>query len=133
MGIEKYLNKKIMVVDDLVNMRLDLIKILKDLGFTNIKEMADGKLAWDELKLEAQYGNPYEIIFTDINMPIMNGLELLKAMRGMNSYKKTPIFIVSTENEKNIIIGAVLEGATDYILKPYNSKVIVEKLVLRLK
>ncbi|MDO9181824.1 MAG: response regulator [Bacteriovorax sp.] len=133
MGIEAYLDKRVMIADDLPNMREDLVKILTNLGFTNIKEMPDGKAALAELKSEAQLGNPYDIIFSDINMPFMNGLDLLKALRFLDSYKKTPIFIVSTENEKDIIVKAILGGATDYIIKPYKADVVKEKILMRLK
>lgn len=133
MGLEDYLAKRVMVVDDLPNIRTDLIKILNSLGFTNIKEMPDGKAALDELVLKASEGKPYEIIFSDINMPIMGGLALLKALRATTVYKKTPIFMVSTENEKDIILTAVIEGATDYIIKPYSAEVVKQKVTMRLK
>jgi len=133
MGLEDYLAKRVMVVDDLPNIRTDLIKILNSLGFTNIKEMPDGKAALDELVLKASEGKPYEIIFSDINMPIMGGLALLKALRATTVYKKTPIFMVSTENEKDIILTAVIEGATDYIIKPYSAEVVKQKITMRLK
>ncbi len=133
MGFEAYLNKRIMIADDLPNMREDLIKILKGFGFTSINSMPDGKKAWDELCSEAQNGKPYDIIFSDINMPYMDGLELLKALRFLDSYKKVPIFMVSTENEKEVIVKAILEGATDYIIKPFTADVVKAKLLARLK
>ncbi|MDD4976066.1 MAG: response regulator [Bacteriovorax sp.] len=133
MGIEEYLNKSVLIADDLANMREDLIKILRSLGFTKIKEVHDGKAAWDELRLGAHYEEPYEIIFLDINMPRMNGLSLLKALREIDFYKKTPIFIVSTENEKDVILRAIIYGATDYILKPYSVNIVKEKILTRLK
>ncbi len=133
MGLEAYLAKRVMIVDDLPNIRTDLIKILNILGFSNIKEMPDGKAALDELTLSANDGKPYEIIFSDINMPVMNGLALLKALRGTDVYKKTPIFMVSTENEKDVILTAIIEGATDYIIKPFTAEVVKQKISLRLK
>ncbi len=133
MGLETYLAKKVMVIDDLPNIRTDLIKILNGLGFSNIKEMPDGKAALDELTASANEGKPYEIIFSDINMPVMNGLQLLKALRATAVYKKVPIFMVSTENEKDVILTAVIEGATDYIIKPYSADVVKQKISLRLK
>lgn len=132
MGIEKYLDEPILIADDLANMRADLVKILRTLGFTNIKEAKDGMEALDELRAEAQYGNPYKVIFSDINMPQMDGIALLKALRFLDSYKKTPIFIVSTENEKGTILKAILEGATDYIIKPYKEEVVREKIMKKL-
>lgn len=133
MGIEAHIHKRVLIADDLPNMRADLVKILTGLGFTHIKEANDGKAAWDELRTEANYGKPYEIIFTDINMPLMNGLVLLKGLRSIDAYKLTPIFVVSTENEKSIIVKAIVDGATDYIIKPYNTDVVKEKLKTRLK
>ena len=133
MGLEDYLAKRVMVVDDLPNIRTDLIKILNSLGFTNIKEMPDGKAALDELVLKASEGKPYEIIFSDINMPIMGGLALLKALRATTVYKKTPIFMVSTENEKEIIVQCILLGASDYILKPFDPALLREKMAKLLK
>ena len=119
---------KILIVDDIKSMRANLIKILIDLGYSNFTECADGQKAWDELCVEAQYGNPYQIIFSDINMPIMNGINLLKKVRNLTIYKTTPIFMVSTENEKDIVIKAILEGATDYIIKPFNPIIVKDKL-----
>lgn len=133
MSIDDYLHRRVMIADDLPNMRDDLRKILRNLGFTNIKEMPDGKSAYEELRFEAQNGKPYELIFSDINMPQMNGIALLKAVRFLDSYKTTPIFIVSTENEKGIIVRAILGGATDYIIKPYVPELVIEKLSSRLK
>ena len=126
------LNSRILIVDDLASMRADLVRILTELGFTNIKELPDGKVAWEELRTEANFGKAYDIIFSDINMPLMNGLVLLKNLRGTESYKTTPIFMVSTENEKQTIIKAIMEGATDYIIKPYDPWVVKEKLILKL-
>ena len=133
MGIENWLSKRILIADDLPNFRADLSRILKELGFTNIKEAQDGKAAWDELRLESQYGKPYDIIFSDINMPQMNGLQLLKQLRAMESYKKIPIFIVSTENEKEIILKAIIDGASDYIIKPYDAAIVKDKILKKLK
>lgn len=120
--------KRILIVDDLKSFRNELITILKNIGYVDFKECDDGKMAWEELCLQAQLGHPYEIIFSDINMPIMNGLQLLKNLRGTEIYKKTPIFMVSTESEKDIVIKAIIDGATDYILKPFSLETVRTKI-----
>ncbi|MEA9358385.1 response regulator [Bacteriovorax sp. PP10] len=127
------LDSKILIVDDLPSMRSDLVRILTELGFQNMKQCEDGKQAWDHLRAEALNGNYYEIIFSDINMPEMDGLTLLKHLRGVEGYKKIPIFIVSTENEKSTIIKAIMGGATDYIIKPYDPFIVKEKVMGKLK
>lgn len=132
-NISDWFHKRIMIVDDFAHLREDLKNILHSYGFTNIREYEDGKPAWSELKMEASLGVPYDIIFSDINMPIINGLTLLKEVRKSEAYKMTPIFMVSTETEKNIIMKAIMLGATDYIIKPFEKELIIQKLLLRLK
>lgn len=126
--MDKRTQAKILICDDLPAMRADLSKILKELGFVHLTECQDGKAGWEKAKSEAQYEKSFDVIFLDINMPQMNGIQLLKALRGMDSYKKTPIFMVSTENEKDIIIKCIMEGATDYILKPFQAETVKEKI-----
>ena len=129
MGLKEHLTDRVMIVDDFPNMRTDLINILKDMGFNTMKESPDGQAAWEELRLEALLGAPSQLIFLDINMPNMDGIQLLKALRGIDSYKSTPIFIVSTENKKDTIINAIVSGATNYIIKPYDPALVKEKVL----
>jgi two-component system chemotaxis response regulator CheY len=125
-------DSKILIVDDLPSMRADLVRILTELGFSNLKQSEDGRQALDHVKSEAANGSFYEIVFSDINMPEMDGITLLKNLRGLEGYKKTPIFIVSTENEKTTIVQAIMSGATDYIIKPYDPLVVKEKVLVKL-
>ena len=126
------LDSKILIVDDLPSMRSDLVRILTELGFVNMKQCEDGKLAWDHVRAEALNDHFYDIIFSDINMPNMDGITLLKNLRGVESYKKIPIFIVSTENEKSTIVQAIMSGATDYIIKPYDPVIVKDKVLVKL-
>lgn len=126
------LNSRIMIVDDMQSLREDLHRILIELGFSNIRQCEDGKQAWDVLRAEALNDNPFQIVFSDINMPVMGGLALLKNLRGVESYKKIPIFMVSTENEKTTIVQAIMLGASDYIIKPYDPAVVKDKVLAKL-
>lgn len=126
--MDKRAQAKVLICDDLPAMRADLSNILRELGFQHIIECQDGKAGWEKAKSEAQYERAFDIIFLDINMPQMNGIQLLKSLRGIESYKKTPIFMVSTENEKDIIIKCIMEGANDYILKPFQPDTVKEKI-----
>ena len=125
-------DSRILIVDDLPSMRVDLVRILTELGFRNLKQCEDGRQALDHVKTEAANGIYYEIVFSDINMPEMDGIALLKNLRGLENYRKTPIFIVSTENEKSTILSAIMSGATDYIIKPYDPLVVKEKVLVKL-
>lgn len=119
---------KILIADDLDSMRLELVNKLSSMGFTNIEEHADGKTAWDSIQV-----NPFDFFFLDINMPVMNGIQLLKKIRSLEKFRKTPILMVSTENEKEIIVQCILLGASDYILKPFDPALLREKMAKLLK
>ncbi len=124
---------KILVVDDMQTVRLEVVACLKMLGFRNITEAKDGKEAWEKLRMDAQFDSAFELILSDINMPHCNGIQLLKNIRATESYMTTPVIMISTENEKDIILTAIQEGASNYILKPFNVDVIREKIVQSLK
>ena len=118
---------KILVVDDMTTVRQEIVACLKILGFKNISEAKNGKEAWEKLRMDAQFDSPFEFIFTDINMPHCNGIQLLKYIRGTETYTTTPVVMISTENEKDIILTAIQEGASNYILKPFTADIIKEK------
>lgn len=127
--VEQFLaTKKVLIVDDLASLRTDLRKILEGMGFRNITEMPDGHDAYINVLEEMKQFSTYDIVFSDINMPKMNGLTLLKHLRALENYKKIPIFIISTETEKDTVINAIMSGASDYIIKPYDEITAVAKI-----
>ena len=126
---KKHEKDRVFIVDDVESIRTDLKNILKEIGFLNIREAEDGKTALEDLKVHAMLGEPYDLIFLDINMPEINGIQLLKMLRSMNVYSKIPVFIISTENNKDSVVKAISNGATNYILKPYSPRVVAEKVL----
>jgi two-component system chemotaxis response regulator CheY len=127
------LDKKILIVEDSISMRLDLVLILNSMGLINIIETENGQEGLRELLIHANWGTPIDIIFSDINMPKMNGINFLKEVRKSNTYHSTPIFMVSTVNERPTVIKAIMAGATDYILKPYDAELVREKLIKHIR
>ena len=127
--LKDFFEFKILIVDDLPSMRENLNSVLRELGFKYTQDTSDGREGMEYAVDKARYEIPYDLIFVDIHMPVMDGITLLKNLRSMDSYKKTPIFMVSTENEKDIIIKSILNGATDYILKPYDINLVNKKLI----
>jgi two-component system chemotaxis response regulator CheY len=127
------IDKKVLIAEDSPSMRAELVGILKKLNFFEIFEAPNGVEAREELLKQAKWGKPYDLIFLDINMPKMNGIQLLKEIRALATYKTTTILIVSAINEKETIIKAIVAGATDYMIKPYDASYIREKLIKHLK
>lgn len=117
------LNMKVLVVDDFATMRRILKNILKQIGFTNINEVEDGKAALKELK-----SDQYDLVLCDWNMPEMTGIELLTQVRADPALKSLPFVMVTAEAQKDNIIEAVKAGVTSYVVKPFTAGTIDGKL-----
>ena len=116
-------NIKVLVVDDFSTMRRIVKNILKQLGYADIEEAEDGRGALAKLHQER-----YGLVVTDWNMPNMNGIELVKAIRSDTEIKDIPILMVTAEAKKENIIAAAQSGAHGYIVKPFTAATLSEKL-----
>lgn len=114
---------KILVVDDFSTMRRIVKNVLKQLGFENIEEAEDGAQALAKLK-----NGTFNFMVSDWNMPNMDGLELLKAVRLDPSLKSLPILMVTAEAEKDKVVTAIQAGVNNYVVKPFTAEVFKEKM-----
>jgi len=114
---------KFLVVDDFSTMRRIVRNLLKELGYTNVDEAEDGQVALAKLKA----GN-FDFVISDINMPNMNGFDLIRAMRAEGALAKIPVLVVSAEAKKEDIVNAAQAGANGYIVKPFTKVTLEEKL-----
>jgi two-component system chemotaxis response regulator CheY len=121
------MNKKVMVVEDSSTMRSLIVDTIEDLSGYEAVEVTNGIEALKTLPTQK-----FDLIITDINMPNINGLEVVSFVKGHPDYKSIPIIIVSTEQgEKEIQKGLAL-GASEYITKPFlpeNLKKIIQKVM----
>ena len=116
-------NMKILVVDDFSTMRRIVKNLLKDLGFSNIQEADDGSTALPML----QQGD-FDFVVTDWNMPGMQGIDLLRAIRSDESLKHLPVLMVTAEAKKEQIVAAAQAGVNGYVVKPFTAATLKEKL-----
>lgn len=116
---------KILVVDDFSTMRRIIKNLLRDLGFNNTDEADDGLTALPMLK-----GGKYDLLVTDWNMPGMQGIDLLKAVRADadENLNSIPVLMVTAEQKKEQIIEAAQAGVNGYIVKPFTALILKEKL-----
>lgn len=114
---------KILVVDDFSTMRRIIKNLLKDLGFTNIQEADDGSTALPML----QQGD-FDFVVTDWNMPGMQGIDLLRAIRSDANLKHIPVLMVTAEAKKEQIVAAAQAGVNGYVIKPFTAATLKEKL-----
>ena len=122
---------KILIVDDKASIRSSMKTILTELGFNDITEAIDGNDAWFKLKAEFLDKKPdiYDLILSDLEMPEMSGLDLLKAIRKDDKLKDTPFIMVTASNTKQVILETIKLGIKAYIIKPFNSDSVKKKLI----
>ena len=109
-----------LVVDDSAAMRRQLGFALERIGLHAV-ESQDGADAWRRLQ-----GSPVDIIVTDINMPVLDGLKLIALVRAAGSHRRTPVVVITTEGADADRRRAVSLGANGYLVKPVQSQQVVE-------
>ncbi|NOT00829.1 MAG: response regulator [Phycisphaerales bacterium] len=117
---------KIMLVDDSRTIRNIQKNILGQLGHTEIVEAADGVEAMKTLESVEP-----DLMLLDWNMPNMDGLTLLKTLREKG--RKFPIIMCTTEAEKSRVIAAIQAGASNYVVKPFSTETLAEKIAQTVK
>lgn len=115
---------RFLIVDDSVTMRRIVVNSLKNLGYDNFVEAADGKEALEKLTAD----DSINFVITDWNMPIVSGLELVKSIRGDDKLSKMSILMVTTRGVKEDIIEALEAKVNNYIVKPFTPQILKEKI-----
>ena len=114
---------KFLIVDDFSTMRRIVRGLLKESGYNNADEAEDGVVAINKLRNER-----YDFVVSDINMPNMNGFELLNQIKADAGLKHLPVLMVTAEARKEDIVRAAQEGAAGYIVKPFTKATLEEKV-----
>jgi two-component system chemotaxis response regulator CheY len=121
---------RFLIVDDFSTMRRIVRGLLKEMGCTRADEAEDGAVALEMLK-----SGRFDFVVTDINMPNMNGFDLLKAIKADDDLKHLPVLMVTAEVRKEDIVMAAEAGAAGYVLKPFSRatlEVKVQKILQRM-
>ncbi len=114
---------KFLVVDDFSTMRRIVRGLLREMGCNNAEEAEDGAVALQMLKAQK-----FDFVVSDINMPNMNGFDLLKAVKADDTLKHIPVLMVTAEARKEDIVLAAQSGAAGYIVKPFTKATLEEKV-----
>lgn len=115
--------KSCLVVDDSRVIRMVARKILEELSF-EVEEAEDGHIALDICKNDLP-----DAVLLDWNMPVMDGLEFLKALRQLPGNENVMVVFCTTENDLEHIQQAIAAGANEYIMKPFDSEIIESKFI----
>jgi len=116
-------NMKILTVDDFSTMRRIIRNMLRQLGYNNIVEAEDGAEALRLLQREK-----VDFVISDWNMPHMNGLDLLKAIRADDNLKPLPVLLVTAEALKENVVEALKAGVNNYVVKPFTAETLKERI-----
>ena len=114
---------KILVVDDHQTMRRIVVQTLKTLGFTNMDTPDDGATALPMLE-----AGDFEFLVSDWNMPKLQGIDLLRAVRANDKLKALPVLLLTAEAKPQQIVEAAKAGVNDYVVKPFTPETLQKKI-----
>ena len=114
---------KFLLVADFSTMRRVLRGLLKEMGHADAEEAEDGAAALRMLR-----SGSFDIVVSDIQMPVMNGFELLAAVKADEKLKHLPVLMVTAETRKEDILRAARDGAAGYVVKPFTRATLEEKV-----
>ena len=119
---------RFLIVDDFSTMRRIVRNLLKESGYSDAEEAEDGVAALNKLR-----NGRFDFVVSDINMPNMNGFELLTQIKADEKLKHLPVLMVTAEARKEDIVAAAQGGAAGYIVKPFTKATLEEKVTHILK
>jgi two-component system chemotaxis response regulator CheY len=118
-----------LVIDDSRAMRRIVGSILKDFGY-EVREAGDGQQALDALRQGKAEGWVPDLCCIDWNMPVMDGLQFVMAVRANPDFRQVTLMMVTTESETGQIVKALAAGAHEYLIKPFTADALRDKLAL---
>ena len=116
-------NPQFLIVDDFSTMRRIIRGLLKEAGYVDADEAEDGQVAYQKLQI-----GHFDCVITDINMPNMNGFDLLEAIKEDEKLKSIPVLMITAEASKEDVLKAAKLGASAYIVKPFSKAVLEDKI-----
>lgn len=119
---------RFLIVDDFSTMRRIVRNLLKESGYTEADEAEDGAVALHKLR-----SSNFDFVVSDINMPNMNGFQLLAEIKKDDKLKHLPVLMVTAEARKEDIVLAAQQGAAGYIVKPFTKAILEDKVAHILK
>lgn len=114
---------KVLIVDDQNSVRQMTRMILEEIGVRTIHEADNGKNA-----VAVSSVQPLDLVISDFNMPEMDGIEFLRAMRGHPMSRKVPFILLTGRGDRELVVKAAQAGANNYLIKPFTAAILREKI-----
>ncbi len=113
----------VMVVDDQLTMRSLVRASLQQVGITDVREYSGGAEALGSLN-----ARPANVVISDFNMPGMDGIQFLQAIRAQPQYKSMAFILLTGRADKELVVRAVKAGANNYLVKPFTAVILKQKI-----
>ena len=114
---------KVLIVDDQYSVRQMTRLSLEEIGISHVHEAENGKGALDTVGTQ-----PLDLIISDYNMPEMDGIELLRAVRGHATTRRVPFILLTGRGDRELVVTAAKAGANNYLIKPFTAGTLREKI-----
>jgi two-component system, chemotaxis family, chemotaxis protein CheY len=114
---------RILIVDDQYSVRQMTRMILEEIGMRQIHEAENGKQAMETASLQ-----PLDLIISDYNMPEMDGLGFLRALRGHPIARKVPFILLTGRGDRELVVKAAQAGVNNYLIKPFTAEILRTKI-----
>jgi two-component system chemotaxis response regulator CheY len=114
---------KVLIVDDQTSVRQMTKLALEQIGVRVVHEAENGAVALRQATIQ-----PLDLIISDFNMPVMDGLALLRAVRAHQAIRKLPFILLTGRGDKELVVKAAQAGVNNYLVKPFTPQVLREKI-----
>src|SRR5215470_8450224 len=114
---------KVLIVDDQFSVRQMTRMTLQQLGIRYIHESENGRDAFEKAVIQ-----PLDLVISDFNMPEMDGLGLLRAIRGHQAIRKLPFILLTGRGDRELVVKAAQAGVNNYLVKPFNNVILRQKM-----
>lgn len=118
-----YSKSRVIIIDDDSTTRRIVSRLVKQIGFMEFVEAEDGQQAYDLMQ-----ESDFDLVLSDLDMPVMNGMELLEKVRADERLSKIPFIMVTANDSKENIMRAVKAHVSQYIVKPFTATALKEKI-----
>lgn len=119
---------RILVVEDSKMMRTLIASIFEQLGIHEVVYTTNGHEGYEKIRDSIRSNTPFDLILTDLNMPIMTGFDMLRKVKNLKLSPLPPIVVLSSDNEISSVLEANELGAQDFLSKPFKAEEVREKL-----
>ena len=118
---------RVLIVDDYFIARQVVANVMRDLNITDVAVASDGQAGWTAIEEAHKEGKPFDVVFLDRNMPVVEGIDVLKHFRALPEHAETAFIMISAATESREVLETIKAGADAFIGKPVSAETVAKK------